>query len=122
MYYALPLKYDSDRREVGAEALVLNVDPPRVYANVLGRFREVARLDEKGTPIVRMAWAGTRVAQLVLLALAKLRSDPSCAERAAELYYELTHRCARCHRPITASVSVQRGLGPECAKKGGRVL
>ncbi len=122
MYYALPLKYEQDRSIVGGEVLVLHIDPPAVYAIVHSKPREIARIDEKGTAILRMAWAGTRLGELVMLALAKLRSDPTTADRAAQIYAEFTHRCARCHRRITNMKSVQRGLGPECALKGGRIL
>lgn len=121
MYYALPLKHERDRALVGADALILNVDPPHVYAFVHNRPRLVVRIGEKGQLIVQQAWSGDRVAELVVLALYKLR-DTEFADRAAQFYAETTHRCARCRRRITNPQSVQRGLGPECAEKGGRVL
>ncbi|GIV22159.1 MAG: hypothetical protein KatS3mg023_3910 [Armatimonadota bacterium] len=122
MYYALRLKYEADRRAVGSDVLVLNVDPPHVYAVVHGKPRLVVRFGEKAQPILQFPWDEGRVGELVLLALAKLRSDPTYADAAAQLYAETTHRCARCHRRITDSRSVKAGLGPECQKKGGRIL
>lgn len=43
MHYALPLKHERDRALVGADALVLNVDPPHVYAFVRNRVAPVLR-------------------------------------------------------------------------------
>lgn len=122
MYYALPLKYERDRQAVGGDALVLNVEPRGVYAFVRNRPRLVVRFAEKGQPVLQSPWDKDRVGELVMLALGKLRTDPGYADKAAQLYAETTHRCARCHRRITNPQSVRRGLGPECAEKGGRIL
>jgi len=121
MYYALRLKDPQDTRAVGGEYLVLNVDPPRVFAFVGGKPREVARFSDQAVPFLLRPWDRDRVGQLVRIALQKLSNSES-ADRAAQAYAELTHRCARCHRRITNIRSVQRGLGPECAQKGGRVV
>lgn len=121
MYFALKLKHPSDQSLVGGECLVVNVDPPHVWATVHGKPREVARIGDKGVPYLRTPWDRDRVGQLVLLALQKL-ADPHYASQCAQNYYELTRRCARCGRRITSPESVQRGVGPECAKKGGRIL
>jgi len=121
MYYALPLKYDEDREWVGSDVLVLNIDPPNVYAIVRQKPRLVARLGDKGEPIYQMFYAENRIGQLVGLALGKLR-DGEYRDRAAQLFAERFARCARCGRKLTAIESVRRGLGPECQKKGGRVL
>jgi hypothetical protein len=122
MYYALKLKYEADRTAVGSDVLVLNVEPPHVYAFINGKPRLVVRFGEKAQPVLQFPWDKDRVGELVLLALAKLRSNPEFADAAAQLYAETTHRCARCHRRITNPQSVRRGLGPECAEKGGRIL
>jgi hypothetical protein len=121
MYYALRLKHQRDQQLVGDEYLILNIDPPRVYAFINDTPREVARIGEKAVPFLRMAWSGDRIGELVMRALAKLR-DAEYADACAQAYAELTHRCARCHRVIRNPQSVRRGLGPECAQKGGRVL
>lgn len=121
MHYALPLRHERDRMLVGADVLVLNVDPPHVYAFLHGRPRLIVRIGEKGQPVLQARWSCDRIGELVLIALTKL-SAPQFADRAAQFYAETTHRCARCRRRITNPQSVRRGLGPECAEKGGRVL
>jgi mono/diheme cytochrome c family protein len=121
MYYALPLKYEQDRQWVGSDVLVLNIDPPNVWAILRQKPRLVARLGDKGETMFEMYYAENRIGQLVGLALAKLR-DAEYRDRAAQLYAERFARCARCHRRLTAMQSVRAGLGPECQKKGGRVL
>lgn len=121
MYYALPLKREDDKTVIGADVLVLNIDPPHVYAIVRNRPRLVVRFADKAQPVLQRPWDRGRLGELVMLALAKLR-DTDYADRAAQLYADTTHRCARCHRRITNPQSVRRGLGPECAEKGGRIL
>jgi hypothetical protein len=121
MYYALALKYEQDREWVGSDVLVLNIAPPNVWAIVREKPRLVARLTDKGEPIFQMYYADNRIGQLVGLALAKLR-DSEYRQRAAQLFAERFARCARCHRRLTAMASVRAGLGPECQKKGGRML
>jgi len=121
MYYALPLKFEQDREWVGSDVLVVNIDPPNVWAIVRHKARLVARLSDKGEPIFQMYYAENRLGQLVGLALEKLR-DAEYRERAAQLFAERFARCARCHRRLTALESVRAGLGPECQKKGGRML
>lgn len=48
--------------------------------------------------------------------LNRIAADPEAAGR---LYATLATRCTRCNRLLTDGVSRERGMGPDCARKGG---
>lgn len=61
---------------------------------------------------------GENTAQWVEAALTVL-GHPARTEEFREAYAMRSGRCARCNRTLTVPASVNRGLGPECAKKLG---
>ncbi|OJY40308.1 MAG: hypothetical protein BGP03_00385 [Pseudonocardia sp. 73-21] len=52
-----------------------------------------------------------------LMAAARVERDRRAAERGLGAIGAASCRCSRCHRPLTAPESTERGMGPVCRRE-----
>jgi hypothetical protein len=73
-------------------------------------YSNVAHVKDDGTVLVNRKYRDGLVEEAIRV----LVGDPMAAATAYGLESE---RCFRCHAELTVPTSIERGLGPECAKK-----
>jgi hypothetical protein len=87
-----------------------NMDYEYIGYFVTGSTHSVLIAGQRGAPnhpaFLGLSWFVRSIEQ----------SNPLAIPDVVEFWHE--GRCARCARPLTDPVSIERGLGPECATKG----